>query len=68
MRTTLTVTCSVIEELITEMTRSSSFWVPQNLSDRMDKQARTANKVLVTSKERRMAGAKHCRGGWGKEG
>jgi hypothetical protein len=31
--------------------RSSSFWVPQNLSHHMDRQARTSDTVLVKSRE-----------------
>ncbi len=31
--------------------RSSSFWLPRNLSDRMDRQARTGDTVLIKSRE-----------------
>jgi hypothetical protein len=48
--------------------RSSSFWVPRNLFNHMDRQARTRDAVLVKSIERLLLGAKHCRGGWGEEG
>ncbi len=44
--------------------RSSSFWLPRNLSNIMDKQARPGDTELVKNKN--MTGrvvAKHCRGG-----
>ncbi len=47
--------------------RSSSFWVPGNLSNHMDRQARTSDTVLVRV-ERWQEGAKHCSGGWGGVG
>ena len=54
-----------IEELNIRGPRSSSFWVPGNLSYHIDRQARTSATVLVMSREMRQVGAKHCRGGWG---
>jgi hypothetical protein len=37
-----------VEELNTESPHWSSFWLPQNLSNHMDRQARTGDTVLVT--------------------
>jgi hypothetical protein len=34
-----------------EAQRSSSFWLPRNLSNRMDRQARTGDTVLFKSRE-----------------
>ncbi len=39
--------------------RSSSFWLPRNLSHHMDRQAHTGDTVLV-ERERWQVGAKHC--------
>ncbi len=45
------------------------FWLPQNLSNHMDRQARTSDTVLVKSRE--MTGTvrpNYCRGGRGQKG
>jgi hypothetical protein len=44
------------------------FLVPTNLSNHMDKQARTHDIVLFMSREMTCIGANHCRGGWSGEG
>jgi hypothetical protein len=43
----------------------SPFWLTRNLSNYMDRQARTRNTVSVKNIERRQVKAKNCRGGWG---
>jgi hypothetical protein len=55
-----------IEEWNTKSPRSSSFWVPRNLSHHMDRQARTLYAVLVTSRELEantavVAGGRSCK-------
>jgi hypothetical protein len=45
-------TLSAIEELIVRGPRSSSFWLPRNLSNHRDRQARARDIVLVKSRER----------------
>jgi hypothetical protein len=43
------------------------FWFPRNLSNHMDRQARTRDTVLAKSREmtgRIRSQTKHCRGGW----
>jgi hypothetical protein len=37
-------------------------------SNHMDRQARISDTLIVQSRERRTGEAKHCHGGWGKEG
>jgi hypothetical protein len=49
--------------------RSSSFWLPRNLSNHMDRQARIRDTVLVKSREiTGKSQKKPCRSGWGRRG
>jgi len=57
---------SNIEELnIRRGPRSSHFWLTRNLSNHMDRQARTGDTLL---RESRHVGATNGRGGWGEGG
>ncbi len=56
------------EDWILRGSQSSSFWIPRNLSNHMDRKARIDVTVLVKSRETTGIGPKHCRGGWGEKG
>ncbi len=60
--------CSWQRGLNTKRPTLVFFWVPRNLSNHMDKQARTGATVLVKSRQRWYVGSKHCLDGWGKKG
>ncbi len=67
--TVLALTVAIIDALNTERsTLVYTFWLPRNLSNHRDRQRRTADTVLVKSREMTSMGVKHFHGGWERRG